>query len=378
MIIYYSGEGSRANPEIVFGDRATLMLTYHDMHSNNEPTKRFARIIEEIGKKSRLTNQGMHVSNLYDYESSEMPVGVPKSHFLDSGSFALWSRAETYAKENGCGEWKFYRTPQFYEYLEGYVEFVKKYNTAIHHCANIDVLPFRSGRHPTRAKDTSHALSYRNLKLLEKMGLSPVPVVHYTADLQWLQTYMDEGYDFIGLGGLVGSTSQDGCRYWIDRAFNMVCDTPSREPKVKIHGFGVTSWSLLLRYPWYSVDSTSWTKVSAYGGIFVPMTKGGQFVFDQQPLVIKTSSDAPEAKQHGKHFLTMSPAEQATIKRWLQMVDTPVGKNDEDGNVEEFGVINRYTERRYVNMRYSEEMTSVLSKKSITFDNPRPEGFGLI
>ena len=45
MIIYYSGEGSKANPEYTLGDEATVMLTFWDMHkAGNQPTKRFEEI----------------------------------------------------------------------------------------------------------------------------------------------------------------------------------------------------------------------------------------------------------------------------------------------------------------------------------------------
>jgi hypothetical protein len=31
-----------------------------------------------------------------------------------------------------------------------------------------------------------------------------------------------------------------------------------RRPDLKVHGFGVTTWSLMQRYPWDSVDSSAW------------------------------------------------------------------------------------------------------------------------
>jgi hypothetical protein len=44
--VYYSGEGSKSNPEITLRDRANIMLTYHDMHrKGSRPTGRFEEII---------------------------------------------------------------------------------------------------------------------------------------------------------------------------------------------------------------------------------------------------------------------------------------------------------------------------------------------
>lgn len=45
--VFYSGEGSRSNPEIVLRERANLMLTFWDMFiREGRPTKRFKKIIK--------------------------------------------------------------------------------------------------------------------------------------------------------------------------------------------------------------------------------------------------------------------------------------------------------------------------------------------
>lgn len=95
-------------------------------------------------------------------------------------------------------------------------------------------------------------LTWRNQRILERQyGLRPVPVVHYRTDLEWLKFYMKKGYDVIGLGGLVGSHAGEECRKWIAAAFDIVCDNPERLPVQKLHGFGVTSYELMIRFPWY-------------------------------------------------------------------------------------------------------------------------------
>lgn len=44
MVIYFSGEGTKAAPESVLLDDATVMLTYHNMRDG--PDKRFQRILD--------------------------------------------------------------------------------------------------------------------------------------------------------------------------------------------------------------------------------------------------------------------------------------------------------------------------------------------
>lgn len=53
MIIYYSGDATRANPEIVLGDEANIMLTYIDYCKANKPSRRFRDIIKKRRQKAK-------------------------------------------------------------------------------------------------------------------------------------------------------------------------------------------------------------------------------------------------------------------------------------------------------------------------------------
>lgn len=299
----------------------------------------------------------------------DAPIGDVLSHFLDSGAFSLWSIAAKYAEEHPeTGRWAYYDLPESWQYLDDYAAFVKKYKDGIDLYANVDVIG-------------NPDLTYRNQKYLEdKHGLEPVPVVHYKTDLDWLRRYMKEGYELIGLGGLVGSLAKEGCRRWIDRAFDVVCDQPSRLPKVKIHGFGVTSYDLLLRFPWYSVDSSSWTKIAAFGGILVPHKRGGKFTFDEQPYIVKISHESPQTTELGKHYSTMTPAEKKIVAEWLELIDMKLGKLDpKTKEVVEFGVMTRHTDRREANLKFFERMQGALPKYPWPFRlEGRRKGLGLL
>jgi hypothetical protein len=297
--------------------------------------------------------------------TEDMEVGCIDSHFLDSGAFTLWTLAEKYGKEHNCDETKFYYTREHWDYIDQYAEFVKANRIAIDLYANVDAI--------------GHAdLTYRNQKYLEKKhGLKPVPVVHYPTDLNWLRRYMDEGYDLIGLGGLVGHMAQDSCRGWIDRCFDLVCDQPSRLPKVRLHGFGVTSYELMIRYPWWSVDSTSWTKIGAFGSILVPHKRGDKFVFTEQPYTIKVAWESPSRKGDW-HIFTVPDSIKVIIDEWLDLIGIPLGKVDRDGNIIEYGVITRHTERRSANLLFFEQMRSSLPEYPWPFRSKRRKGFGVV
>lgn len=54
MRMYYSGEGSRSNPEIILRDKANIMLTFWDSFiREGRPTKRFKAIIRARKKRAK-------------------------------------------------------------------------------------------------------------------------------------------------------------------------------------------------------------------------------------------------------------------------------------------------------------------------------------
>ena len=262
--------------------------------------------------------------------------------WLDSGAFSLLSQVKAAPQE-------FYNSKEFYNYLDEYAAFVKQYADCIDYYANVDAI-----NHPD--------LTWRNQQYLEDKGLKPVPVVHYTnGDLKWLQHYLDRGYDYIGLGGLVGNSGKDACRRWVDRCFNMVCDNPKHLPSVRMHGFGVTSYEFIIRYPWWSVDSATWTKVGAQGGILIPQKRQGKYTFGEEPYQMSVSTDSPNAKKTGKHYFTLAKAEQAIVREWLEIIEVPLGKGTVmKGTMEpetpgaEPGVVNHHSFRKVANLLFYE------------------------
>lgn len=329
----------------------------------------------------------------YDYSDDldDLPVGNVRSHFLDSGSFTFWTKAREWADPLTNGETAlrpgerlvlvkpkiygvkgrrfedFYRTMDFrssvMEYMDEYAAFVKKYKHGIDLYANVDVIP-------------NAELTWKNQQYLEKEhGLRPVPVVHYRTDLKWLKHYMELGYPIIGIGGLVGSSATEGCRKWLDRVFNYVCQGGT--PLVKLHGFGVTVFDLLIRYPWYSVDSTTWTKIAAYGGVIVPHKRNGKFVFDERPYIMKFSMESPTRENKLQHYLTSRPAEQKIIREWFDKIGIALGEMDKYGDAIKWGVITRHTERRVANLIFFESMLKGFRAYPWRFDSGTGRGFGL-
>ena len=292
-----------------------------------------------------------------------LPVG---SHFLDSGAFTLKTFSTRWAKKEGKKPLDFYDSPLFYKYMDDYAKFVKMYKGSIDVYASIDVIG-------------SASLSWRNLKYLEQEhGLTPVPVVHNNDDLKWVSRYVKAGYQYLGFGGLAGRKRGDGSQQWLDQAFNIICDTPNRHPKIKIHGFGIGEFNYLFRYPWYSVDSAGWSSGAAFGTIVVPKKRGGEFRFDEKPYLVVMSDESPTIKEAGAtHYLSMTKAEQLIVRDWLEFAKLPLGARDDEGNVIEQGVTSYHTFRRLSNMIYYFHLQKILPGWQRPFHLNKRNGLGL-
>ena len=108
-----------------------------------------------------------------------------------------------------------------------------------------------------------------------------------------------KGFHYFPLGGLVPiALERNKIQNWLDYCFSTIRD------KVKVHGFGINSFYLMQRYPFYSVDATSWLtygqklakvvifdkgKMYSAGG----MGRNGQFKGDivKHPLLLTEFKD---------------------------------------------------------------------------------------
>lgn len=109
-------------------------------------------------------------------------------------------------------------------------------------------------------------LVWKITKQLEREGLKPVPVYHGDQSLDWMRKYLDHGYRHIGISPLLGvRSSHKNLRFYLDNLFKLVGEYKG----VKLHGFAMTSLSTMFAYPWNSVDSSSWSRTSSYGCIYV-------------------------------------------------------------------------------------------------------------
>jgi len=193
--------------------------------------------------------------------------------FLDSGAFS--------AKSQGVEI-----------NIQEYIKFIKTHEDVIDIYANLDVIGDAKA-------------SWKNQLLMEKEGLKPLPVFHFGEEESYLKTLIDK-YEYIAVGGMVKSGD---LKSFLDRIFTHFICGKDGLPKVKVHGFGLTSLPLMLRYPWYSVDSTSWVVTGRMGSIYIPRHKGGKWIYDENSWKIAVSNRSPNTKEAGKHIETLPPTE---------------------------------------------------------------------
>lgn len=152
--------------------------------------------------------------------------------------------------------------------------------------------------------------SYNNQKALESMGCVVQPVFHAREDVAWLVKYLDEGYDYIFIGGMVPESTQ-WLTGWLDWLWEKYLSNPDGTPRVKTHGFGLTDQKLMFRYPWHSVDSTSWLMTGIFGAaMFRVGTDIRKIVF---------SDESPEARKfQGWHYNRLPRESQRVVDTWLE------------------------------------------------------------
>jgi hypothetical protein len=271
--------------------------------------------------------------------------------FLDSGAFSLYSM-HAY-KKTGKDKYAFYKTDEYWKFVDRYAKFVKKFGWAMDYYANVDVI-------------FNPELSWKTLKYLEDThGLKPVPVLHALTPLSWVEKHLEAGYEYIGIGGTGHKTPKEVYCRWANDVFALICPaSKGYKPQVRTHGFAMTSWSMLRRYPWWSVDSASWVKAAAFGSIYVPRKTGGTFNFDTAPMQLHVSGESPSRKEKGKHITTLSPGERDIMLEWLTQIGIPIGgafggksglifKPDDKKD----GVATHYKPRALANLIYFEQMS---------------------
>lgn len=210
----------------------------------------------------------------------------PISLFLDSGAFSALTQGVEID-------------------IQKYIEFIKRNIDVIQVYVNLDVIG-------------DPVATFENQMIMENAGLKPLPVYHYKEPYYFLEQYLQRGYDYIGLGGMVATGEKSSMRSWLDETFEKyVCDKAGW-PKVKVHGFGMTALKYMMRYPWYSVDSTSWVLTGRMGDILIPKKTNGEYDYKKIPHKLTVSNTSPAQGKIGGHFNSCTESQQRIFREYFE------------------------------------------------------------
>lgn len=197
-----------------------------------------------------------------------------KTFFLDSGAFSAFTLGSHIDLKEYC------------RYIT--------INRELFHCTSVlDAIGSAKG-------------TYHNQKAMENLlprELWPLPCYHVGEDSDVLKYYVDN-YEHITIGGMVPIPNAK-LKPILDELWATILTHPDGTPKLKVHGFGFTSLALMQRYPWFSVDSSSWIHFAINGRVVLP--KHGS--------ALPISSKSDKRRIVGQHVDTMTEAMTDAIER---------------------------------------------------------------
>lgn len=265
--------------------------------------------------------------------------------FLDSGAYSAWTKGSVIDLDEYC------------IFIKANIDHIDVYPC-------LDVIPGKPGvGNATEAeRDAAADQTWANYLYMVAEGLDPIPVYHYGEHGRHLERMLAYGCQYIGIGGLVGVPGPLRL-LWLDRLFKRITDSRGM-PIVKTHGFGMTSVPLIFRYPWYSVDSTTWIKITMSGAVMLPAQVDGRFVFDRVPMTVSVSDRSPKAEEGGKHVNTMAPRMRAILDDWLEQCGKTVPE-----------CASHYYHRAVVNVSFFKRVSEVAAVRPFKTDQIRKQSF---
>lgn len=252
-----------------------------------------------------------------------------KRIMIDSGAFSVWTRGGSID-------------------LAEYTDYCKANIGNVEYVVNLDVIPGSPGDKNLRLMvqeiEDSAAGGYANYRIMLQGGIPKgqlVHVFHQGEQLKWLKKMMEE-MDYIGLSPGNDRTTEEKID-WLMECMRYVTDENGR-PKVKFHGFAVTSFRLIKLFPWASVDSATWGIVAGMGRVFMPYKRGGKWDFASDvPLHFACS----QIKGHPAHVENQPGLVQLTVvDAYLKELGLKRGKSSFDIREKSYKVNKEKNERR--------------------------------
>lgn len=226
-------------------------------------------------------------------------MGSNTDFFLDSGAFTAFTKGVEIKPEN-------------------YARFIHDHHANITTASSLDAIG-------------NAERSYELFNVMKSLGCDVIPVFHCREDTVWLEKYLNEGCDYIALGGMVPE-SKAWLNHWLNDIWGNFLINKEGQAKIKIHGFGMTILDFMLDFPWYSVDSSSWTYGArfSYGLIKYPNEKYVWTYFGQR--------HSSRKQLNGKNYWAMDIITQRVIVDFIASLNYSIKDFEDTSKLNLFNV----------------------------------------
>jgi hypothetical protein len=196
--------------------------------------------------------------------------------------------------------------------IQNYIRFIKDHLHEIETYANLDSIG--------NVEET-----WTNQAIMENEGLKPIPVYHLDEDPKYLDRCLK--YDYFAVGGLASATGRALDPFLID-VFRKVCPKENNYyPISKVHGFGIATPQMVSKFPWYSLDTTSWVQYSRYGIILLPFISEQVPKYNKPPQTIAVSSRS-KAIGDAEHLNNYEEDRRKTIIAYIKYKGFSLGHSE--------------------------------------------------
>lgn len=217
---------------------------------------------------------------------------------LDSGAYSAWKQGVEID-------------------IEKYIDYIKDNAERLDTYVNLDVIPGKPNVPRTLDEvEASAKASYKNLQIMKRAGLNPIPVFHMGERLYWLDRLIKDGHDYIGISPAADEHAA-AIIVWLDEVFSTITDDQGRAT-IKTHGFGVASFDIMKRYPWHTCDATSWALTAGYGSIYVPIYRNGEPDYSMPPVKLTISEADRKNGVPPDHYSRFGPLMRDRVKHFLE------------------------------------------------------------
>jgi hypothetical protein len=202
----------------------------------------------------RAINQAKYpyLLNSFAYDRLEHLEFEPKDMVIDSGAFTAWSSGkevdiEKYGQH--CIKWK-----SHFKNLR---------------CVNLDVIPGSKGKSATlEEKEQAMKQSLKNADYLRSLGLDIEEVYHQDEPLEFLDLLLSRLPEngVLGLGSRKDVSVNERIK-WLKQVLKHLVETRGKDNIPKTHGLGVSNQPMMLAFPFYSVDSSTYLNPVRFGAV---------------------------------------------------------------------------------------------------------------